>query len=161
MLDFFRQASHETMKLVALLLFTATIGCTKPGSPKEIGAELFKIESGHEQKWNDLIQSASNPPAPFIANIAYVRKERTSIEELLSSLPEDYAYDFIFVADSETFTSENRSCLVIDLIDPAKPRFRALPSTLASIENNLNIANLDFADFHHEANPTGIFKGFK
>ncbi len=130
-------------------------------SSSEIGAELVKIEPGYEQGWAELVHSVSSPPAPFIANIAYVKSEGISVDDLLSGLAKDYPHAVIFVADSHTFTSTDRSCLVIDLLDSSKPRFRALPKTLASIENNLSIANMDFTEFVEAAKASGVFSGFK
>jgi hypothetical protein len=139
------------MKRTALLLIAALTGCSMRNSSSEIGAELIKIEPGHEQRWTELVHSVAHPPAPFIVNIAYIKSEGISVDDLLSGLAKDYPHTVIFIADSHTFTSADRSCLVIDLLDPSRPRFRALPKTLASIENNLSIANM----------VTGVFSGFK
>lgn len=44
--------------------------------------------------------------------------------------------------------------LVIDLGEERGRSFRAIPSALQSVENNLSIANLDFVDFAEAAEAT-------
>jgi hypothetical protein len=34
------------------------------------------------------------------------------------------------------------------------------PSKLWSVENNLNLANMDWMDFHRAAGQDGVFRGF-
>jgi hypothetical protein len=38
--------------------------------------------------------------------------------------------------------------------------FRALPSEVQAIENNLSIANMDFGDFASTVDGGGVFRGF-
>jgi hypothetical protein len=38
--------------------------------------------------------------------------------------------------------------------------FRVVPAELWGVENNLSIANMDFAEFAHHADPDGVFRGF-
>jgi hypothetical protein len=35
-----------------------------------------------------------------------------------------------------------------------------VPAELWSVENNINLANLDWADFARSAGPDGVFRGF-
>jgi hypothetical protein len=39
--------------------------------------------------------------------------------------------------------------------------FRALPSQIQSIQNNLSIGNMDFEEFANNIDPDGVFRGFK
>lgn len=125
-----------------------------------MGAQLVKAASSNEHDWNNIVAKVQSPSAPFASNIEFVRKEGKSVAEILSALPAEYPYLVIFIADETTFKSPDKSCLVIDLIDANRPRFRALPKTLAEIENNLSIANMDFSEFASKAQETGVFKGF-
>jgi len=38
--------------------------------------------------------------------------------------------------------------------------FRAVPSQIQAIENNLSIANMDFEEFAESADESGVFRGF-
>ena len=41
-----------------------------------------------------------------------------------------------------------------------KPPFRRIPSELWSIDNNLNIANMDWENFAATVDEGGVFRGF-
>ena len=38
--------------------------------------------------------------------------------------------------------------------------FRVIPSEMWSVENNLSIANMDFAEFADAVDEDGVFRGF-
>ena len=50
--------------------------------------------------------------------------------------------------------------LVVDLYASRGREFRALPTQVQAIQNNLSIANMDFADFAEAVDADGIFRGF-
>jgi hypothetical protein len=52
----------------------------------------------------------------------------------------------LFIADSTTLTSPEHPALVVDLLT-GRPPFGCVPTQLWSVENNLNIANMDWEDF--------------
>ena len=47
-------------------------------------------------------------------------------------------------------------------VDPLPPggRFRVLPAELWSVENNVALANIDFAEFVSALDSDGVFRGF-
>jgi hypothetical protein len=47
------------------------------------------------------------------------------------------------------------------LPDRSKPPFRCIPAEMWGVENNLNIANMDWEDFADEVDADGIFRGFR
>ncbi|MEU0797455.1 hypothetical protein ABZ342_45955 [Amycolatopsis sp. NPDC005961] len=71
-----------------------------------------------------------------------------------------------FLADETTLTSPEHPVLAVRVL----PRrdgdqrdfapFRVVPAELWSVENNLNLANLDWADFTRSAGADGVFRGF-
>jgi hypothetical protein len=65
----------------------------------------------------------------------------------------------LFVADSVAFTLPDHPVLVVDLLDDRQP-FRCILSELWGVENNLNLANLDWEDFAGAADEGGVFRGF-
>ena len=50
--------------------------------------------------------------------------------------------------------------LIVDLFEGSGREFRARPSQIQTIENNLSIANMDFQEFAEAVDQSGIFRGF-
>jgi hypothetical protein len=73
---------------------------------------------------------------------------------------DDPAAAVLFIADSTTLTAADHPILVVDLFDDGNPPFRCIPSELWSVDNNLNIANMDWEDFADTLDHSGIFRGF-
>jgi hypothetical protein len=48
----------------------------------------------------------------------------------------------------------------VDLYESSGQEFRAVPSRVQSIENNLSIANMDFEEFAEAVDRDGVFRGF-
>jgi hypothetical protein len=61
---------------------------------------------------------------------------------------------------SATMTHPEHPVLVLDLFDLSSQAFRALPSAVQSIENNLSISNMDFEEFAGAVDEDGVFRGF-
>jgi hypothetical protein len=77
----------------------------------------------------------------------------------------------LFIADSLALSSTDHPILVVDLTDTflsvaefpeiaGRTPFRCIPSELWSVDNNLNIANMDWEDFAGAADEDGVFRGF-
>jgi hypothetical protein len=50
--------------------------------------------------------------------------------------------------------------IVVDLYENSGSEFRAIPSMIQGIENNLSIANMDFEEFANAVDESGVFRGF-
>jgi hypothetical protein len=83
-----------------------------------------------------------------------------SADDLLARVSSDYAHSFLFVVDRTAITYPDFPILVVDLYADRGRSFRAVPSKVQSIENNLSIANMDFAEFADDVDKDGIFRGF-
>src|SRR5436190_13043794 len=59
-----------------------------------------------------------------------------------------------------TIRTQDHSVLVISLYEGSGDQFRAVPSAVQAIENNLSIANMDFEEFAGAVDSSGIFRGF-
>jgi hypothetical protein len=66
----------------------------------------------------------------------------------------------LFIADTTSLTSPDHPVLVVDLLDDGRRPFRCIPPELWAVDNNLNIANMDWADFADAAGESGVFRGF-
>lgn len=66
----------------------------------------------------------------------------------------------LFVADGMALTSPDHPILVVDLVANRSP-FRSIPSELWAVDNNLNIANMDWEEFADRLDGNGVFRGFE
>jgi hypothetical protein len=80
--------------------------------------------------------------------------------QLVRLIPTNYNQIFIFIADQITMSHPEHPLLVVDLFEVSGNEFRAIPSQVQSIENNLSIANMDFEEFAEAVDENGIFRGF-
>ncbi len=81
-------------------------------------------------------------------------------EMVASELPPGSQRSFVFLADSETISQPDYPMLAVDLLDEPGRTFRVNPSEIWGVENNLRLANMDFADFADSVDPDGVFRGF-
>jgi hypothetical protein len=67
----------------------------------------------------------------------------------------------LFIVDATTLTRPDHAILVVDLRDGCgRLPFRCIPAELWGVDNNLNIANMDWEDFARAVDPDGVFRGF-
>jgi hypothetical protein len=82
-------------------------------------------------------------------------------EQLLDLVPDgDERPFFLMIVNELTVRSPEHPVLVVDLWHESGREFRAVPAAVQSIENNLSIANMDFAEFADAVDKDGIFRGF-
>jgi hypothetical protein len=58
-------------------------------------------------------------------------------------------------------TRPEHPILVVDLYGKPQKTFRVIPARLATVENNLAIANMDFDEFANAVDKDGVFRGFQ
>jgi len=98
--------------------------------------------------------------------------------EIVRRLPDDYPGFVLFLVDANCIQEQEHPLLVVGFSPKGQssddfsrtPKetpsedittFRAIPSAISSIENNLSIANMDFDDFSNSVDRDGVFRGFK
>jgi hypothetical protein len=82
-------------------------------------------------------------------------------EQVLNLIPEGDQRPFFFmIVDDVTVRSPEHPVLVVDLWREPGREFRAVPAAVQAIENNLSIANTDFAEFADAVDEDGIFRDF-
>ena len=77
------------------------------------------------------------------------------------ALRDGLSKSYVIVADAVTMGAPEPSLLVVDLFEEPGRTFRAVPSAIQSIENNLSIANMDFWEFADNVDADGVFRDFK
>ena len=81
-------------------------------------------------------------------------------DQLLELIPNHYSHDFIIIVDRTAISRPDFPLLIVDLYERSGHEFRAVPSQIQGIENNLSIANMDFEEFAESADESGVFRGF-
>ena len=147
---------------------------------------VVRASISNDQSWELIKKLVAAPQKDllsgmeFTANVRFVEDPlfaNLPIHDIVRSLPADYPGYLVFVVDAQSDQGNEHSLLVVGFSpqrdDPKdfarKPNqtpveeirsFRALPSTIQSIENNLTIANMDFEDFRNAVYQDGVFRGF-
>jgi hypothetical protein len=83
-----------------------------------------------------------------------------TVAQILTAIPADYPHSFLVIADSIAIAQPDYPLLIIDLMDEPGRQFRAIAAEVSSIDNNLSIANMDFAEFAIAVDTDGVFRGF-
>ena len=124
---------------------------------------LIRTDFSDDAIWEEICAELRQPAGElgFVASIEVVddrEYDGLSLAALLALLPSGAPRAFVMLADAETITSPERAILIVDSTrDPARA-FRALPSALWAVENNLSMGNIDFDEFLAALGPDGIFR---
>jgi len=133
-------------------------------------------------KWEHIRELISAPQKDgdkeFFAYVKFVNDEKhrdQDPKQLVLSLPDTYKHMFCFIVDQECIKNAEHPILVVgfypsdnesfDRLPRETPlsdiaTFRALPSQIQGIENNLSIANMDYEEFADSVDMNGVFRGF-
>jgi len=106
-----------------------------------------EIEAGDE--WSDAHMT-------FVSDLDF---DGLSIDAL-TALGRRAHQGYLFVVDRVTLADLEHPVLLLHLADEPEPSFRVVPRMVSSIDDNLSIANMDWADFAESADADGVFRGF-
>jgi voltage-gated potassium channel Kch len=127
---------------------------------------VLRTDFSDDAAWAKITQEIALPvgPASFLASVDYVddRAHATVNEENVREALPGYDHSFVILADAASMSRAGHPLLVVDLSPDDEPSFRAAPGAVQSIENNLSIASMDFAELGEAADQEedGIFRGF-
>lgn len=133
--------------------------------PRTESPLVLRTDFSNQAAW-EVIRAEIQKPVGilrFRANVQFLdNTDYTDItqEQLLELLPTNYGHTFIIVADQTAVSQPDHPLLIVDLFESFGREFRAIPSQIQSIENNLSIANMDFEDFAEAVDEDGVFRGF-
>ena len=133
--------------------------------PDSDQAVVLRTDFSDQAAWDAVRVTILEPVGPyrFYASVEFVDDpdyRDVSTAELLDMARRSTFRTFLIVADRLTMTHLEHPLLVVDLNAEPGRELRALPSQIQSIENNLSIANMDFAEFANAADADGVFRGF-
>lgn len=130
---------------------------------------LVRTWFGDDSAWESLVSEVQTPSDDgFLAGVMLVNDpafEALSAETLKAKQPGGAIVSFI--ADEITLTSDEHPILAVWVLPrhadddrPDQMPFRVVASELWSVENNINLANMDWEDFAGSVGEDGIFRGF-
>jgi len=133
--------------------------------PETENALVLRTDFSNQAVWERICAIIQKPVGifRFRANVDFVDDvEYTGVtkDQLLELIPKDYNHNFIVVVDQTAISLPDYPLLIVDLYERSGGEFRAIPSQIQSIENNLSIANMDFEEFAESIDESGVFRGF-
>ncbi|MFD8482421.1 DUF6924 domain-containing protein [Kitasatospora sp. NPDC059673] len=128
------------------------------------GALVVRTDFADPAAWQRLCEVLATPTEEgFLPAVVPVDDPAFSglhLAGLTAHLPSGYHHPLLVLADRRALTDPELPLLVAHLRDPATPTVRVVATRLWSVENNLSISNLDFADYLRSTDPDGVHRGF-
>lgn len=133
--------------------------------PASDRALLLRTDFADDAAWAALLAAVREPQREegFQAEVLAVSDREydgSTVDQLLALARRGRFRSYLLVADPTTISHPDRPVLVINLSHQPGRTFRAIPSSMWSVENNLSLANMDFSDFAESVDADGIFRGF-
>ncbi len=129
--------------------------------PKTNETLVLRTHFSDAAAWTALCDAIVAPVGEFRAHVEFVSDaeyEAASIDGLLKLASPNRS--FMFVVDRVAIEGLEHPVLVVDLIGEPGRSFRVVPQEMWSVENNLSLANMDFAEFVAAVDDDGVFRGF-
>ena len=124
---------------------------------------IFRTDFSSQVAWQELCAAIQEPVGDFLAYVEFFEDAEfadVTKDQLLVLIPKNYNHTFIVIVDRTCVLQPDHPLLVVDLFTEFGREFRAIPSMVQSIENNLSIANMDFEEFASAVDQNGVFRGF-
>jgi hypothetical protein len=129
---------------------------------------LVRTWFGDDSAWEALVQEVRTPSDDgFLASVLVLNDPEfagLSAEALRAKQTGGPLVSFL--ADQTTLGSAEHPILAVWVLSGRDddrtdhPPFRVIPAALWGVENNINLANMDWADFTTSTDADGIFRGF-
>jgi hypothetical protein len=128
---------------------------------------VLRTDFSDQPSWEAVCEAIGQPSDEgFQAYVEFIDDrafEGLTKQQLLAAIPAEYPHTFIIVVDRKSISDAEHPLLVVNLYDglgsEVGEEFRALPSQIHAIQNNLSIANVDFSDFAGAVDGDGVFRG--
>lgn len=131
--------------------------------PKTENPLVLRTDFSDQSAWERICAAIREPVDDFRAYVEFVDDvayRNMTKEQLLQLVPIDYPHSFLILVDQTATSLPEFPLLIVDLYEEPGREFRAIPSQIQGIENNLSIANMDFREFADSADENGVFRGF-
>jgi hypothetical protein len=131
--------------------------------PDTNNALVLRTDFSEATAWDAIRAAIEEPAGEFKAYLDFVNDpefDGVTAEQLPSLIRPGSFRAFVFIVDRTALSHPDQPILVVDLFEQPGRTFRVIPSEMWSVENNLSISNMDFAEFADSAGEDGIFRGF-
>ena len=134
--------------------------------PRTMFPLVLRTDFSSQSQWDDICAEIRKPVGEdgFLADVVFLDdkayKDITK-QQLLELVPRDYPHTFIMLVDRTAISESESLLLIVDLYAEPGREFRAGPSEVQGIQNNLSIANMAFYEFADNVDDDGVFRGFK
>lgn len=124
---------------------------------------------GGDGDWESLISAVETPSQEgFVASVFAVDDRAFDGLDAAGLLATQQGGAIVsFLADEMTLTDAEHPILAVRVLPrrtdddrPPTPPFRVVPAQLWSVENNINLANMDWQDFTSHLGTDGVYRGF-
>jgi hypothetical protein len=130
----------------------------------EYTAPVIRTDFSNDQEWNAITALISrSTPEGFGANVMFLNDPAhrdLTTRQLMALVPENFGQSYLLVIDNVAVSWPDHPVLVVDLHHEPGRQFRAVPSAVQSVENNLSLWNMDFREFADSVDKDGVFRGF-
>lgn len=135
-----------------------------PELPKLNCSLLVRTDFTRDDAWREVrdqaLQESEEGSRADLEPVSDPAFDGASREEVKAAVPADEdGAPVLFIADSTTLTRPDHPVLVLDLLEEDRRPFRCIPAELRGIGNNLNIADMDWAEFPDTADENSVFRG--
>ena len=125
---------------------------------------LVRTDFSDDQAWAAVATALSTPSAEgFLAGLDVVDDPAfagAAPADLLAAVPAGVWVSVLFVVDTQTLTDPEQPVLAVRGGREPGDSFRVVPGEVWSVENNLSLANMDWADFAGALGADGVYRGF-
>ena len=131
--------------------------------PETKNSLVLRTDFSNTARWDFICAAIRQPVGEFQAYVDFISDPEyngLTTQQILSLIPKGFKHSFIFIVDQITLSHPEHPIIVMDLYHEIGRTFRVIPSEMWSIENNLSLANMDFAEFAESVDRDGIFRGF-
>ncbi|ABS04293.1 hypothetical protein Krad_2825 [Kineococcus radiotolerans SRS30216 = ATCC BAA-149] len=129
--------------------------------PADRGSLLIRTDFTHPAQWEALLTAVRTPSpegfVPYLSTVDHQRWAGASVADIAAAAP---PHVLLVIADATALSSPQMPLLVLEVREEGTRELRVAPGALASVENNLSIANVDWEEFAGAADPDGVFRGF-
>lgn len=98
---------------------------------------VLRADFANQTIWEEICLIIQEPVDGFYANVEFLddfEYEGIAKDDLLSLIPKNYNHNFIVLVDRVAITEVDHPLLVVDLSEGSNESFRAVPTTVQSID---------------------------
>jgi len=132
--------------------------------PKTEHPLVLRTDFTDQAAWESISATILEPVGrpDFLADVNFLDDadfDGIAKDELLkSSRRYSRSHSFLIIVDREAVAHPEHPLLIVDLHEESGREFRAIPSTIQVIQNNLSLANMNFEEFSESVDKDGIFR---